>query len=322
MSLKNRKFSLDSSVSQDATGSISNRRGSTHRLLKKYRTSQEDSELEIPELNQNSNGNFGGREKTSVEEIIERQDGLISNNSFHKHNRNFHRLFKEIPEGENLTHTFTCALQKEVLYHGKLYISENNVCFFSSVLLKETKVVIPTSNIQEVKKQNAALSMLSIQTADDEKYFFVSLRNREMCYNLLQSVCSQAQVSVPSAKHSPHGSSAENEADSNLVSSHSSIDDTVDHHMSGQNGSTQRMSTTEEADGTFSSWLWKIMEDVTVFFFLRPRVNFSIVLFAYLMLLVLLLLVSGYIGLRMIALERQLSSLSELSLLFGDQQET
>lgn len=35
---------------------------------------------------------------------------------------------------------FTCALQKEVLYHGKLYISENNVCFFSSVLLKETKV--------------------------------------------------------------------------------------------------------------------------------------------------------------------------------------
>ncbi|XP_051943558.1 GRAM domain-containing protein 2B-like isoform X2 [Hippocampus zosterae] len=317
MSLKNRKFSLDSSVSQDAPGGISCRRSSTHRLLKKYRTSLEDGELEIPELNPNSNGNFSGREKTSVEEIIERQDGLISNNSFHKHNRNFHRLFKEIPEGEKLTHTFTCALQKEVLYHGKLYISENNVCFFSSVLLKETKVVIPTSNIQEVKKQNSALSMLSIQTADDEKYFFVSLRNREMCYNLLQSVCSQAQGD------SPHGSSAENEADSNLVSSHSSIDDTADHRTSGQNaGSTQRMSTTEEADGAFSSWLWKIVENVTVSFFLRPRVNFSMVLYAYLMLLVLLLLVSGYIGLRMIALERQLSSLSELSLLFGDQQET
>lgn len=101
--------------SQDATGGISYRRGSAHRALKKYKTCQEDSELEIPELSQNSNGNFSGRwatpsppalaskqdiarvpivslliccpdifrafrEKTSVEEIIERQDGLISNN--------------------------------------------------------------------------------------------------------------------------------------------------------------------------------------------------------------------------------------------------
>lgn len=35
---------------------------------------------------------------------------------------------------------FTCALQKEVLYHGKLFVSEHHVCFHSSVLLKETKV--------------------------------------------------------------------------------------------------------------------------------------------------------------------------------------
>ncbi len=35
---------------------------------------------------------------------------------------------------------FTCALQKEVLFHGKLFVSENYVCFYSSVLLKDTKV--------------------------------------------------------------------------------------------------------------------------------------------------------------------------------------
>lgn len=36
---------------------------------------------------------------------------------------------------------FTCALQKEVLYHGKLFVSEGHVCFHSSVLLKDTKVM-------------------------------------------------------------------------------------------------------------------------------------------------------------------------------------
>ena len=42
---------------------------------------------------------------------------------------------------------FTCALQKEVLYHGKLFVSEHHVCFHSSVLLKETKVWTPRREI-------------------------------------------------------------------------------------------------------------------------------------------------------------------------------
>ncbi|XP_077380550.1 uncharacterized protein LOC144020695 [Festucalex cinctus] len=329
MSLKNRKFSLDSSVSQDPTGLISCRRASIHKL-KKYKTNLEDSELDIQEINPNSNGTAAAREKTPTEESIDRPDGLISKNSFHKHNKNFHKLFQEITEGENLTHTFTCALQKEVIYHGRLYISENHACFFSSVLLKETKVAIHKSNIQEVKKQN--LSMLSIQTTDNEKYLFMYLRNRELCFNQLQNVCLHTQGD--SAKSSPYGSSAENEADSNMVSSHSSNDDSVDHGRSASyldedipqldsQGPPQSIFTTEEADGgVLSSQLWKISEDVTSYFFLRQRGNFSTVFYIYLLLLVLLLLASGYIGLRMIALERQLNILSELSSHHGNHQET
>ncbi|XP_037131760.1 GRAM domain-containing protein 2B-like isoform X2 [Syngnathus acus] len=327
MSLKHRKFSLDSSMlSQDATRGHCHHRGSTHLFLKKHRRSHEDVEQDIQELNQNSNG-IG--EKT--EEGVDRIDGLIRHHSFSKHNRNFHKVFQEIPEEEKLTHTFVCSLQKEVPYHGKLFISENHVCFFSSVLLKETKVVMPTSIVTVVKKLNSALSMLSIQTADGNKYFFMSLRNREMCYNLLQSVCSHAQGD--SAKSSPLGSSAENEAEFNKVSSHSSIDDTVDQGQYGRSlddnilqsaskpktaSSTRSMSTTEEADNA-STRLWKMMEDAIMFFFSRrQRGNFRMVFFIYLILLVLLLLVSGYIGLRMLALEKQLTSLHELSFLYKD----
>lgn len=35
---------------------------------------------------------------------------------------------------------YICALQKEVPYHGRLYITDTNACFYSSVLLKDTKV--------------------------------------------------------------------------------------------------------------------------------------------------------------------------------------
>ncbi|XP_061150604.1 uncharacterized protein LOC133165156 isoform X6 [Syngnathus typhle] len=296
MSLKHRKFSLDSSMlSQDATGGHSHRRGSTHFLHKKHRTSHEDVEQDIQELNQNSNGI---REKT--EEGVDRIDGLIRHHSFSKHNRSFHKVFHEIPEEENLTHTFVCSLQKEVPYHGKLFISENHVCFFSSVLLKETKVVMPTSIITEVKKLNSALFMLSIQTTDGDKYFFMSLRNREMCYNLLRSVCSHAQQ----------------------VSSHSSIDDTVDQGQYGRSLDDNILQSASKPT-TASTRSWKMMEDAIMFFFSqRQSGNFRMVFFIYLILLVLLLLVSGYIGLRMLALEKQLTSLHELSFLYKEHQET
>ncbi|CAG07762.1 unnamed protein product [Tetraodon nigroviridis] len=60
--------------------------------------------------------------------------------SLQKHNKSFHKLFPEIPENEMVTHACSCSLQREVLYHGRLFLSENYLCFHSSVLLKDTKV--------------------------------------------------------------------------------------------------------------------------------------------------------------------------------------
>jgi len=37
---------------------------------------------------------------------------------------------------------YICALQREVPYHGRLYITDTHACFYSSVLLKDTKVAI------------------------------------------------------------------------------------------------------------------------------------------------------------------------------------
>lgn len=47
----------------------------------------------------------------------------------------------------SLSLAYICALQKEVPYHGRLYITDSNLCFFSSVLLKDTKVRKPRSSL-------------------------------------------------------------------------------------------------------------------------------------------------------------------------------
>eukprot|EP00062_Callorhinchus_milii_P027217 gi/632990248/ref/XP_007884081.1/ PREDICTED: GRAM domain-containing protein 3-like [Callorhinchus milii] len=114
-----------------------------------------------------------------------------SMSSFEKKNAMFHKLFKLIPPNEDLTDCFHCALHREVPYHGKMYISENFVCFYSSIL-KETKVEIPVTAVAVLKKQNTALLLpnaLSVRTTDGEKFLFASFRSRELSFHALKRVC-------------------------------------------------------------------------------------------------------------------------------------
>ncbi|XP_018528568.1 LOW QUALITY PROTEIN: GRAM domain-containing protein 2B [Lates calcarifer] len=275
---------------------------------------------------------------------FERTEGTGTQSSFIKHNKTFHKLFPDIPESEDLIHAYICALQKEVPYHGRLYITDTHACFYSSVLLKDTKVVIPVSCIHIVKKQNTALlvpNALSIRTTEGDKYLFVSLRNRESCYQLLRSV--SPQIEDGSTNSSPVFSSAENSFDkSKLVnSSQSSLDDSFDQFDGSEsqslqdqplprphkeavpngNGSAFRTlhmqqsdssSSSEELSTSGGSWVWNVTEKAKSLLVQREASTLNTLLFIYLILVVLLLLSSGYIGLRIVALEEQLTSLGAL----------
>ncbi|XP_031715546.1 GRAM domain-containing protein 2B isoform X1 [Anarrhichthys ocellatus] len=277
---------------------------------------------------------------------FERTEGTGSQSSFIKHNKTFHKLFPDIPTSEDLIHAYICALQKEVPYHGRLYITDTHACFYSSVLLKDTKVVIPVSCIHIVKKQNTALlvpNALSIRTTKGDKFLFVSLRNRESCYQLLQSV--SPQLEDGSTNSSPIFSSAENSFDKMklVTSSQSSLDDSFYHFDSSETQSVQdqplhrphREAVPDGNDPTFRSlymqqsdsssfeelsvsgscrsWVWNVTEKAKSLLVQREASTLNTLLFIYLILVVLLLLLSGYIGLRIVALEEQLTSLGALS---------
>ncbi|KAM3619034.1 uncharacterized protein V6R79_001913 [Siganus canaliculatus] len=289
---------------------------------------------------------------------LERTESTGTRTSFMKHNKTFHLLFPDIPKSEDLIHAYICALQKEVPYHGRLYITDTNACFYSSVLLKDTKVVIPISSIHIVKKQNTALlvpNALSIRSTEGEKHLFVALRNRESCFQLLRSLCPQLEDG--STNSSPVFSSAENSFEkSKLVNtSQSSLEESFDQvdgtdsqsfqdsplprphreSVSNRNGSAFRgmkmhpsdSSSSEDltVSGSGSSWVWNVTEKAKSLLVQREASTLNTLLFIYLILVVLLLLSSGYIGLRIVALEEQLTSLGalpEFTLQSGYQQDT
>ncbi|XP_030043656.1 GRAM domain-containing protein 2A [Microcaecilia unicolor] len=119
-----------------------------------------------------------------------------------KNNSLYHKLFKDLPVEENLLKAYSCALRKEILIQGRLYISRNWLCFYANLFGKDIKVVIPVVSVQLVKKHKTAGLLpngLAISTTAGRKYIFVSLMSRDSVYEMLKTVCSHLQ---PSSKKS------------------------------------------------------------------------------------------------------------------------
>ncbi|EDO45283.1 predicted protein [Nematostella vectensis] len=60
--------------------------------------------------------------------------------SYKSKSGDFRRLFKDLPDSEQLIVDYSCALQRDILVHGRLYISQNWLCFYANIFGWETFV--------------------------------------------------------------------------------------------------------------------------------------------------------------------------------------
>lgn len=65
-------------------------------------------------------------------------------------------IFNLLPD-EVVVHSYSCALERSFLYHGRMYISARHICFHSNVFSKQIKVIIPFGDINEIRKSQHAL---------------------------------------------------------------------------------------------------------------------------------------------------------------------
>ncbi|XP_074138062.1 GRAM domain-containing protein 2B isoform X4 [Sminthopsis crassicaudata] len=193
----------------------------------------------------------------------------LNSTSQYKANKHFHKLFLEVPSAESLIQSFTCALQKEILYQGKLFVSENWICFCSKVFGKDTKICIPALSVTLIKKTKTALLVPNalIISTDTERHMFVSLLSRDTTYKLIKSVCSHLENT--SVGNSPSLSSPENSFRADRPSSLpldsndelSDLDGVVQQNKQGRKEYSSSGSQTPESE---NSQDFHVMESQTV----------------------------------------------------------
>jgi hypothetical protein len=107
-----------------------------------------------------------------------------------KRNRDFHQLFRSVPEDDFLIEDYSCALQREIILAGRIYISEGHICFSSNILGWVTTLVISFDEIVAIEKENTAMvfpNAIAIQTLH-ARHTFRSLLSREATYDLMVNI--------------------------------------------------------------------------------------------------------------------------------------
>jgi len=102
-------------------------------------------------------------------------------------NRAFHQQFRSVPEDDYLIEDYSCALQKEILLAGRIYVSEGHICFSSNILGWVTTLVISFEEIVSIERENTAMiipNAIAVQTLH-ARHTFRSLLSREATYDLM-----------------------------------------------------------------------------------------------------------------------------------------
>ncbi|KAG6503815.1 hypothetical protein ZIOFF_036139 [Zingiber officinale] len=63
----------------------------------------------------------------------------------------------DLPPDEVVDHSYSCALERSFLYHGRMYVSTWHICFHSNVFSKQMKVIISFGDIEEIRRSQHAV---------------------------------------------------------------------------------------------------------------------------------------------------------------------
>ncbi|KAK5614054.1 hypothetical protein CRENBAI_011772 [Crenichthys baileyi] len=130
--------------------------------------------------------------------------------TYKQRNEDFRKIFKKLPDTERLIVDYSCALQKDILLQGRLYLSENWLCFYSNIFRWETTITIQLKDVTSMTKEKTAKlipNAIQISTEND-KHFFTSFGARErsfmMIFRLWQNALLDKSLSPKELWHIVH----------------------------------------------------------------------------------------------------------------------
>ncbi|MGH0159226.1 UNVERIFIED_CONTAM: hypothetical protein FKN15_069521 [Acipenser sinensis] len=134
--------------------------------------------------------------------------------TYKQRNEDFRKIFKKLPETERLivgrlylsenwicfhSNIFRWETTKDILLQGRLYLSENWICFHSNIFRWETTITLQLKDVSSLTKEKTAkLIPNAIQIcAEQDKHFFTSFGARDRSYMMIFRLWQNALMEKP-----------------------------------------------------------------------------------------------------------------------------
>lgn len=124
----------------------------------------------------------GGSNQVTIKEVLPQQQLASS-----KKNAEFHKAFPKIAADEPLIEDHSCALSRDILTQGKMYISPHYICFYSNILGWQVSETINLSQVVEVQAKSTfgvfpnGLTIVTLH----QRHTFASLLSRDAVVDLI-----------------------------------------------------------------------------------------------------------------------------------------
>ncbi|XP_065565481.1 protein Aster-B-like isoform X2 [Artemia franciscana] len=171
------------------------------------RSSDSARSVDLVVLRSSPGDQFGGKDKkeksSGSSDKEKRKRSTLSNvfnPTYKSRSEEFKRIFgKDLPLEERLLVDYSCALQRDILVHGRLYISPNYLCFHAKIFGWETSVTLRLSEVTAVTKEKTALvipNAIQVVT-DSDRFFFASFASRDKTFVTIFKIWQMSLLDEP-----------------------------------------------------------------------------------------------------------------------------
>lgn len=95
-----------------------------------------------------------------------------------------------LPNDEKIFDDFGCSIIEGIPYHGRIYLTENFICFDSNILGFKSKCVISFQEIKEIKRASTnTIEIILLNSQKKPKYTFGSFTNPNIAYKRIKMIC-------------------------------------------------------------------------------------------------------------------------------------
>jgi hypothetical protein len=100
----------------------------------------------------------------------------------------FQKFFGPLDDGEHVLESYACALQREILAQGRLFVTNHRIAFHANIIGWVTNFSVPYGDIVSLDKRSTAVVIPnSIQVSTlHQRYFFASFLWRDQTYDLIK----------------------------------------------------------------------------------------------------------------------------------------